>query len=78
MDNEEDVTIDREAAILIARLLENVEEFYELREKIRNIMVEDHITETKVMSLFQTLLQGLRVEKSCMEKNIQLGIQNFI
>lgn len=78
IDNEEVSPLDKEVLLLITRLLENVEEFYELREKIRHIMVEDQLTETKIMGLFQTLVQGLKAEKSFLEKNKLGPTRNFL
>lgn len=69
IDYEGDSPLDKEALVLITRLLQNVEEFYELREKIRHIMLEDQLNDNKIMGLFQTLIQGLKSEKSILEKN---------
>ena len=58
IEDGENVSIDEEAVALLARLLENVEEFYELREKIMDLIEEDEITETKLIDLFQTLIRS--------------------
>jgi hypothetical protein len=60
---------NKEASVLLTRLLENVEEFYELRERIKQIIVEDHLTEKKVLNLFETLIQGIKTEKNSLEKD---------
>ena len=69
IDYEGDSPLDKEALVLITRLLQNVEEFYELREKIRHIVLEDQLNDNKIMGLFQTLIQGLKSERSILEKN---------
>lgn len=58
IEDGENVSIDEEAVALLAKLLENVEEFYELREKIMDLIEEDEITETKLIDLFQTLIRS--------------------
>ena len=68
LDGVEDSTLNREAVVLIMRLLENVEEFYELQTQIMDVMVVDDEAETRMLDLLQTLIQGLRAEQSFMRR----------
>jgi len=68
LDGVEDSTLNREAVVLIMRLLENVEEFYELQTQIMDVMVVDEEAETRTLDLLQTLIQGLRAEQSFMRR----------
>jgi len=58
IEDEGNSSLDKEAAALLARLLENVEEFYELREMIKHVMEQDEMTETKLIDLFQTIIRS--------------------
>ena len=58
IEDEENSSLDKEATALLSRLLENVEEFYELREKIKPLMEQDEMTETKLIDLFQTIIRS--------------------
>lgn len=58
IEEEDNLTIREEAVVLLEMLLENVEEFYELREKIIDLMEDDEMTENKLIDVFQTLLSS--------------------
>ena len=58
---------EKDALVLVTRLLENVEEFYELREQLFHAMKDDAALEPKVVNLFGALIQGLEVEQSYMK-----------
>jgi hypothetical protein len=51
----------------VTRLLENVEEFYELREQLFHAMNEDASLEPKIVNLFNVLIQGLEAEQNYMK-----------
>lgn len=59
----ESTLLERETVVLIARLLENIEEYYALREQIVDVMAVDEKAEGKMMDLFNALINGLRVEQ---------------
>lgn len=59
----ESTPLEREAVVLVARLLENIEEFYALREQIVDVMAVDEKAEGKMVDLFNALMNGLRVEQ---------------
>ena len=57
----------KDALVLVMRLLDNVEEFYELREQLYHAMNEDTSLETKVTNLFNVLIQSLEAEQNYMK-----------
>ena len=58
---------EKDALVLVTRLLENVEEFYELREQLFHAMNEDASLEPKIVNLFDVLIHGLKVEQTYMK-----------
>jgi len=58
---------EKDALVLVTRLLENVEEFYELREQLFQAMSEDASLEPCIVNLFNVLIHGLEVEESYMK-----------
>lgn len=58
---------EKDALILVTRLLENVEEFYELREQLFHAMNDEASLEPKIVDLFNVLIQGLEVEQNYMK-----------
>jgi hypothetical protein len=60
----ESTPLEREAVVLVTRLLENIEEFYALREQIIDAMAVDEKADDKIVDLFIALIEGLRVEQS--------------
>ena len=67
MEQIESTPEEKDALVLVTRLLENVEEFYELREQLFHAMNEDASLEPKVTNLFDVLIQGLEVEQNYMK-----------
>lgn len=64
IDYVESSPLEREAVVLVTRLLENIEEFYALREQIMDAMAVDEKAEVKIVDLFNALMEGLRVKQS--------------
>lgn len=60
----ESTPLERETVVLVAKLLENIEEYYALREQIIDVMALDEKAEGKMVDLFNALIKGLRVEQS--------------
>ena len=67
MEQIECTTEEKDALVLVTSLLENVEEFYELREQLFHAMNEDVSLEPKIVNLFNVLIQGLEVEQTFMK-----------
>ena len=61
---------EKDALILVTRLLENVEEFYELREQLFHAMNDEASLEPKIVDLFNVLIQGLEVEQNYMKAEL--------
>lgn len=55
---------ERKAVYLILRLLDNIEEYYELRGQLQDVVAADRGAEIKIIELLNALINGLRVEES--------------
>lgn len=64
MEDIESTPLERDALVLLTRLLENVEEFYVLNEQIRDIIAEDDAMGAKIIELFNAMINALRIEQS--------------
>ncbi len=64
--------LEEEALVLVARLLDNIEEFCELRVQIMDVMAVDEQMENSIADLLKTLIDGLKVEQSFL--NVELTI----
>lgn len=63
MEDEVKTPLEEEAVVLLTNLLENVEEFYELRGKIKYLMEDREITEIKLINLFKSIVKSRLNEK---------------
>ena len=64
MEDIECTPLERDALVLVTRLLENVEEFYVLNEQIKDIIAEDDAMDAKIIELFNAMIHALRIEQS--------------
>lgn len=64
MDDEKNFPLKKEVLILIKRLLYNVEEFYQLRDMIREIMEKDETDKIKSNVFFEYLLSEVHAVES--------------
>ncbi len=64
--------LEEEVLVLVARLLDNIEEFCELRVQIMDVMAVDEQMENSIADLLKTLIDGLKVEQSFL--NVELTI----
>ena len=64
MEDIECTPLERDALVLVTRLLENVEEFYVINEQIRDIIAEDDAMGAKIIGLFDAMIHALRIEQS--------------
>ena len=62
IDTVDSTSLEEKALVLMARMLDDVEEFDELSDNLRSIMAEDILMETRVLSLFRTLINGASIE----------------
>ena len=63
MEDEVKTPLEEEAVVLLTNLLENVEEFYELRDKIKYLMEDREITEIKLINIFKSIVKSGLNEK---------------
>ena len=71
-------SLDEEAVVLLTNLLENVEEFYELRDKIKYLMEDKEITEIKLINLFKSIVKSRLNEKKSDITYIETKKQNTL
>jgi hypothetical protein len=62
IDVVENPPLEEEALVLMVMMLDDFEAFDELSGNLRRIMAEDVLVETRILSLFKTLIQGARAE----------------
>ncbi len=55
--------LERDALMLIVRMLDDVEDFDALRNGLKDIMCEDVVLGTRIMKVFDVLIQGLLREQ---------------
>lgn len=70
LDNEEACILDRDVLMIMARMLDDIEDLDVQRKSLRNIMTLDKINKTRILSLLQTLIRGVSREKSALENNV--------
>lgn len=68
VDYTESSPIERQAVYLILRLLDNIEEYFELKRQIQDVISTNEGTGIKIIDLLNSLLEGLIVEESVMSK----------
>lgn len=64
VDYTESSPLERQAVYLILRLLDNIEEYFELRRQIQDVIATNEGTGVKIIDLLNSLLEGLIVEES--------------
>lgn len=67
IDTVDSTPLEEKALVLMARMLDDVEEFDELSDNLRSIMAEDILVEARVLSLFRTLINGVSAEHKYMK-----------
>jgi len=68
IDNTESSPLERKAVYLILRLLDNIEEYYELKGQIQDVIAANEGKGIKIIDLLNVLIEGLLVEESVMGK----------
>ena len=64
MDTIECTALEKEALVLVTRLLQNVEEYYALQGQITDVIAQDHVIENRIRGLLDSLIKGLLVEQT--------------
>ena len=62
LDNYEILPLEEKALILMVKMLDNLEEFKELSVNLQTIMEEDTMMETRLLSFFKVLINGIQFE----------------
>ena len=68
IDDVQTTQLERETLVLVTRLLQNVEEYYELQGQIMDVMNVDRTLEARFKSLLDSLIRGLSVEQEFLGK----------
>ena len=68
LDTIECTALEKEALVLVTRLLQNVEEYYALQGQIKDVMTQDRVIENRIKVLMDSLIKGLLVEQTLLGK----------
>lgn len=68
VDYAESSALEKKAAYLILRLLDNIEEYYELKGQIQDVIAANEGKGITVIDILNNLIEGLLVEESVMGK----------
>lgn len=60
--------LEKEALLIMIRVLDNIEEFGSFGLDLKNIIGTDSSVETKILSLLRTLIDGIQIEYSILSK----------
>jgi hypothetical protein len=59
--------LEKEALVLMVKMLDNLEEIKELSGNLRKIMVRDELMETRILNLLRVLITGAQAEYLIMD-----------
>ena len=62
LESEEIVPFEEKALSMMVKMLDNLEEFKELSGNLQSIMKEDEMLETRLLSFFKVLINGIQLE----------------
>ena len=54
--------LEKEALVLMVKMLDNLDEIKEISGNLRNIMTQDELTETRILTLLRVLITGAQAE----------------
>jgi hypothetical protein len=54
--------LEEKALVLMIKIIDNPEEYKELCDNLQTIMEDNEMLETRVLSLFQVLINGIKLE----------------
>ena len=55
---------EKQALVLVGRLLENIEEYHALQAQINKVVASDPVIQSKIAYMLQTLIAGIKTEQS--------------
>ncbi len=62
LDIDEGYSLEEKALIMMVKMLDNLEDFRELSSTLRTIVEKDEMMETRLLSLFKVLINGIQLE----------------
>ena len=68
IDEEGSYPLEKTALIMMVRMLDDIEEIGALSEGINHLMAKDKVVKTRILTLFKTLIQGIREEYNTLTK----------
>ncbi len=67
VDINETLPLEKEALVLMVKMLDNLEEIKEFSDNLGNIMAQDELTETRILNLLRVLITGAQAEYLIMD-----------
>ena len=62
LDIDENYALEEKALIMMVKMLDNLEDFKELSSTLKTIVEKDEMMETRLLSLFKVLINGIQLE----------------
>ncbi len=62
IDINDNLHLEKEALIMMVKMLDNLDEIKEISSNLRNIMTQDELTETRILTLLRVLITGAQAE----------------
>ena len=62
LDIDENYSLEEKALIMMVKMLDNLEDFKELSSTLKTIVEKDEMMETRLLSLFKVLINGIQLE----------------
>ena len=62
IDINDNLHLEKEALIMMVKMLDNLDEIKEISSNLRNIMTQDEVTETRILTLLRVLITGAQAE----------------
>ena len=72
MDDYKCTLQEKEALLLVGRILENVEEYYALQAQINKVVASDPVIQSKITYMLQTLIKGITIEQTLLSTELLL------
>ncbi|MHA2162990.1 MAG: hypothetical protein ACXABF_11255 [Candidatus Thorarchaeota archaeon] len=67
VDSNENLPLEKEALVLLVKMLDNLEEIKALSGNLRKIMTQDKLMETRILNLLRVLVTGAQAEYLIMD-----------
>jgi hypothetical protein len=67
VDSNENLPLEKEALVLLVKMLDNLEEIKALSGNLRKLMTQDKLMETRILNLLRVLVTGAQAEYLIMD-----------